>query len=299
MTENPTRGENFDDLLFSCRVDTFSEIDALNAVQRLNYLVDGLIVNIIANHHPSGSGFDACYPTNQDSDDSDALGKFLKSHRLTDVDARDFVAEFLLRNLVFSLLHTHYFDGPFFWGVESESLRTHLERVMTELFATGGVFLFLFFLLLFVYTRILLGNYNDCAIYRWRSMTTEAVFNMNHDVESIFNAQLTTSILEFENSLDSVFPDSPTFASRSFIGHSEHLQLIEIVKEARVLSFKLQNGVVSCRLSVTVAQAPKDRGDIHGTYSFGLEKVSGTERTHMLRAGDITDEKVRSFLENT
>ena len=135
-------GKKFDELLFSCRVDDFSESDALNAVHRLNFLVDGLVLNIIANNRTSRSRTDVSYPTIQDM--PDALGRFLMGHRLTDADARDLVTEFLLRNLVFSLLHTHYFDGDFFWGVGSDSLRMHLESIMTELFATGGFLIFNF-----------------------------------------------------------------------------------------------------------------------------------------------------------
>ena len=130
-------------------------------------------------------------------------------------------------------------------------------------------------------------------------MTAEAVFNLNHCVESLFNAQLTTSILELEHSLDANFPDARMLGARTLIGHSEHLQLVEIVKETRDLSFNLQNGVVSCRLSVTVAPVPKDKGVVHGTYAFGLEKGSGAERTVMLSAGEITYEKLQTFLENT
>src|SRR5882762_2401213 len=98
------------------------------------------------------------------------------------------------------------------------------------------------------------------------------------------HAQLSTSITELENTLKAAFPDSKRTSSVYFIGYNEHLQLLEIVRQARDLSFKLQHGFVSCRLFVTAAPAPKATGNVFGTSAFGLDRVLGTERTVLLDA---------------
>jgi hypothetical protein len=39
------------------------------------------------------------------------------------------------------------------------------------------------------------GNYDPIAIQRWRFMSVEAVFEMNHNIESELNDELTTEVL--------------------------------------------------------------------------------------------------------
>lgn len=128
------------------------------------------------------------------------------------------------------------------------------------------------------------GKFDKFAIQRWRTMAVEAVFRMNDGIESLFNAQLVTSITKFENTLTVAFPDSVLTNNNYFIGHEEHLQLLDIVRQARGLSFKLQHCIVSCRLVVTVGPGFDTTYNGPGTYAFGLERLSGTERTVLLEA---------------
>jgi hypothetical protein len=81
--------------------------------------------------------------------------------------------------------------------------------------------------------------------------------------------------------------------SRNFflIGYAEHHQLIQIVKTARDLSFKIQHGILTHRLFVTIAAS----GEV-GTYAFGLERLAEGGRTVVLEAKEITGRRLRSFV---
>jgi hypothetical protein len=134
------------------------------------------------------------------------------------------------------------------------------------------------------------GKSDHIAIQRWRSMTVEGIFKLNNGVESIFNAQLTCSIAKLENTLKAVFPDHVG----NLIGHDEHLLLVDIVKRARDLSFKIQHGIVSCRLIVTTAGPQRVSRNVYGTFAFGLDRITGTDRTVLLEAKPITEELLQS-----
>jgi hypothetical protein len=124
-------------------------------------------------------------------------------------------------------------------------------------------------------------------------MSIEAIFKINHEVESLFNADLMTSIKVYENVLNDTFVSSNMY----FIGHTQHMQLVEIVYETRRLSYNIQHCFVSCRLFVTVAQDWKLEvsNKIYGTYAFGLDRVSGTERRTLIEPKPITDELLETF----
>jgi hypothetical protein len=122
-------------------------------------------------------------------------------------------------------------------------------------------------------------------------MTVDAVFKMNNDIESILDAQLKYFITELENTLHAAFPRR--IGSLCFIGHDEQLELSEVVRQARDLSFNIQHGIVNCRLFVTAA--PENS---FGTYAFGLDRLSGSERTVLLKVKEITSAQIRNSQTN-
>ena len=95
-------------------IDQSSEIRMVNAVNRLNLLIDEMILGIVAADH--------------------------SNEREVEV-----VVKFYLRNLVIISLHTHFFDGQHFFGVGNDLYHTRLERMMTELSLIYGGELFFFF----------------------------------------------------------------------------------------------------------------------------------------------------------
>ena len=138
-----------------------------------------------------------------------------------------------------------------------------------------------------------LGNHKHHALQRWRSITIEAIYKINHDVESLFNIQFTKSIANLETVIQKT-----TSCDIILIGFEEHLQLIQIVQTARELSFKIQHGIVSCRLFVTIGASGDSEVnyDAAGTYAFGLERLAEGVRTVLLEAKLTTGRRLRSFV---
>jgi hypothetical protein len=136
----------------------------------------------------------------------------------------------------------------------------------------------------------MVGKFDNTAIQQWRSMTADALFRMNDDVESRFNEQLISSTCELEHSLDTAFPGSV----RHFIGFDEHLELLDIVKRARELSFKIQHGFLSCQLVVTSADGQENS---FGTHALGLDRIrlGGSDRSVIIEAESITYERLQPF----
>jgi hypothetical protein len=128
--------------------------------------------------------------------------------------------------------------------------------------------LFYFVILIFP-DHLLSDNSDDQAISRWRTMTVDAVFQMNDGIEAVFNEQLVSTIGKLENSLRAAFPDYMLTRNINFIGEIEH-QLVNIVKQARELSFELQH-YVSGRFIVTLHRSNNGLS----TCAFGLEGPSG------------------------
>ena len=122
-------------------------------------------------------------------------------------------------------------------------------------------------------------------------MTVDGGFKLNDNVESAFNAQLLSTVSTLEHDLDAVFPGSAI----PFLGFDEHLQLVELVCKARALSFKIQHGVLSCRLVVTKVSATEGSSNIFGTFSLGMDRIQGGDRTVLLDARPITNEHLQSF----
>jgi hypothetical protein len=138
-----------------------------------------------------------------------------------------------------------------------------------------------------------LGNYDRHALQRWRVLSVEAVFKMNHNIESDFNLLFASSIVELETFLQDILPQ--TSIPFHFIGFEEHPQLLAIVKSARELSFRIQHGIVSCRLFVTITASGGEGDDVIGAYAYGLER-SDEGRSVLLEPKAITGLKLRSYL---
>ena len=147
-------------------------------------------------------------------------------------------------------------------------------------------------------------------------MSVEAVFQMNDGIESQLINQLIT---ELECMLKVVFPLSPT-GNRSkrskskskskskpksnpgrvykSIVHGERQSLMDIIHQARNLSFTIQHKVVSCQLLVTIAfESATSDGDALGTYAFGLQRIRGSEseRSVLIKSKVITSAMLQSL----
>lgn len=133
-------------------------------------------------------------------------------------------------------------------------------------------------------------NSDPAAIQRWRSMCLEAIFQMNYEVSSELYDELT---LHLKRTLKVAFPLSPSprpkkvnpdsVSIHKSIVHGEHTSLLDVIRQARKISFMIQQ-VVSCQVVVTIAQSTQTSpdGDVLGTYSFGLQKILGPDRTILI-----------------
>jgi hypothetical protein len=105
-------------------------------------------------------------------------------------------------------------------------------------------------------------------------LTVKAILRGNDNIETEFNAEFTASITELENTLKASFPVPEATSNLFFLGHTEHLQLVKIVREAHILSYRIQHGFVSCGLFVTAVSV---LDGVFGMYSFGLDCVSAMD----------------------
>lgn len=270
-----------DELLFGYSGDLGSEREVIDDLSGLNYLVDNLVFNIRSQNLLSSSVPPAYTTAGPDS--ARDLFMFIKEEQLSAGDAWNIVVDYILRNALYSAIHTNFFDGQFFFGVGTESYRLYLDRLMNELVESGKFGPSPF-------PRPLLkvnlsGRFDDVAVQRWRSMTAEAVFRTNDNVETSLNVELLASVGTIEKTFEAIFCQTGI----RIIGQAEHLQLVAIVMAARALSHKIQKGFLSCRLVVTRAREPL------GTYALGLDKIRGTERTVMVEPKIITEDMVSSY----
>jgi hypothetical protein len=112
-------------------VDDFSETEIRVEVERLNYLIDNLITGILV----SNNDFQSQEETKPVP--GDVLHEALKGCRLSVGDAKELIVEFILRNLLCSLLYSHFFEGAVFSAVGSGSLKRSLEVMMDKLVSGG------------------------------------------------------------------------------------------------------------------------------------------------------------------
>jgi hypothetical protein len=123
------------------------------------------------------------------------------------------------------------------------------------------------------------------AIQRWRSMTVDAVFQMNSHIEGRLHEDLTGQLafalkLMFGSRVGEACPD---YAS---IVDEERESLLEISRDARKLSYMIQRDIVSCQVIVTLA--PAGDSDQLGTQGFGLQRLEGSTLTTLLAAKTTT-----------
>jgi len=119
-----------DDLLIS-GVDDFSDTDIRVEVERLNLLIDNLITGILVSNND--------FQTQEEIQPipGEILHDALNNCRLSVGDAKELLVEFILRNLICSLLYSHFFEGEVFSAVGSGDLKHSLERMMDKLVSGG------------------------------------------------------------------------------------------------------------------------------------------------------------------
>ena len=125
-----------DNILFGCSIDNSSERDIIDALLGLNYLVDNFIFNLVISNQLQNSPF-STVPSSALINLDAGLSTFLTEHSPTPKDAWSIAIDFFLRNVIFSLIHTHFFDGNIFFGVGSDIHRQYLDLLMSELIASG------------------------------------------------------------------------------------------------------------------------------------------------------------------
>jgi len=163
-----------------------ADANAVEAVRRINKMVDDLIRSLLIADVTSGVQNDA--QTHDSREVDRELFINLTKWQLPKEDLRRLVAEFVLRSLIFAILHSSFFEGRFFLGVDSVSLRDDLDRLLAELIAGGKslllclvcglkhhCFLFYLFIYLFIYFPRPAGEYDKFQLQRWRKMALGAV----------------------------------------------------------------------------------------------------------------------------
>ena len=163
-----TRTATASDLYYSCNVDGVSEVQIADAVQSINYSIDNFITNILDGVKKSKLSYHKTSPRKRRRRDiptepsTGTLRQYLLESRLSASD-RDLVADFILHDLVSSLVHKHFFKGGTFFGVGKETLHEDLETMFSKLVA-GGKFLFysilIFKKILFFFDRSSVNNFS-------------------------------------------------------------------------------------------------------------------------------------------
>jgi hypothetical protein len=135
------------DLKYSCKIDTVSETEIVDAVRSINYSIDNLVSNILAEVKefnlsyrklpPRKNQNRSVIPTNPDLDIPLFQSLLIDSPSLLSDDMRDYVVEIILHNLISSLVHKHFFKGVHFFGVGSEKVHEYLETMFLKLVAGG------------------------------------------------------------------------------------------------------------------------------------------------------------------
>jgi hypothetical protein len=121
---------------------------------------------------------------------------------------------------------------------------------------------------------------------------------MNDGIESQLNDELIT---ELKRMLKIAFPVSPRSKKSKpesiyeAIVHGEQKSLLDVIRQARKISFMIQQ-VVSCQVLVTIANSTPDE-DVIGTLSFGLQKKLGSDSTiSLIKTKIVTSAVLRSHL---
>ena len=125
----------FDNPLFACGVDDFSETQAVDEVHLLNYDIDNFIVGIL-----SSARFQTSVLCRDDRKDPIIVSVDLLSndYKISDEKMGEFVVDILFRPLIYDLLYRIFFEGNHFFAVGSEPFRENLEWTMEGLIACGA-----------------------------------------------------------------------------------------------------------------------------------------------------------------
>ena len=127
--------------LFHCGIDPLSETEIVDEVHAFNYLVVNFLDNLQADDISATPK--NLTQKNSESDIHPDLLELLRNRQYSDRDAKNFVIEFVLRTLIFTIIHSHFFDGRTFFGIGSDHLRANLER-MIDVLRAGGMFFCLY-----------------------------------------------------------------------------------------------------------------------------------------------------------
>ena len=130
------------DLLFTCKIDKYSEAEIVTLVEDINYAIDNMVMSIMAISRTADQMPVPRTPPATSPAPAHLMG-YLDEHWHSGGNAAEFAAEFILRNLVNFNIHQFFFTG-LFMGVGTESRRDFLERLMSELAATGIRFILKF-----------------------------------------------------------------------------------------------------------------------------------------------------------
>lgn len=151
-------------------------------------------------------------------------------------------------------------------------------------------------------------NSDPTAIQRWRCMNVEAVFQMNDGIDSQLNDELITELECMLNvaflprlSRDRQSKVKPKTTYESII-RGEQEALWDIILQARKLSYMIQHEIVSCQLLVTISPATQTSSDgdtstddVLSTYAFGLQRISGSTRSILIKTKVITSETLQQL----
>ena len=109
---------------------------------------------------------------------------------------------------------------------------------------------------------------------------------------------LTNSIAELEGTFAEAYPDAVNTSLVEILGGEERHQhqLLEVVREARKLSFQIQVGFAINRLVVTAAPDLSENEEIMGTYAFGLDRVTASGKNALINAKHITITELESMI---
>jgi len=118
-------------------------------------------------------------------------------------------------------------------------------------------------------------------------MTVDAVFVMNRELESQLNHDMFSQLIHILNDLYQS-PKADSASISEAIIREEEKSLLDIARQAREVSFSIQQDIASCRLMVSVAPASAREFDVLGTCAFGLERINGSERTFLLETKVIS-----------
>ena len=89
------------DLIFGCGIDQFSEGKIINELSYINYLVDDLIQNMLDTKRTSRS--QSPLGKNVDPVANETIQSFFSDCGLTEGNAREFVINFLFRDILLSV----------------------------------------------------------------------------------------------------------------------------------------------------------------------------------------------------